>query len=51
MLGIFIGTYSSIFISAPFLLWLKVGPHSFLPSDKGPEGRLKAKIEAERGRV
>ena len=51
LLGIVIGTYSSIFISAPFLLWLKVGPHSFLPTDKGPEARQKARLEAERGRV
>ncbi len=51
LLGIVIGTYSSIFISAPFLLWLKVGPHSFLPSDKGPEARQKARLEAERGKV
>ncbi len=51
LLGIVIGTYSSIYISAPFLLWLKVGPHSFVPAEKGPEERLKAKLEAERGKV
>lgn len=51
LLGIIIGTYSSIFISAPFLLWMKVGPHTFAASGSGPEERLKAKIEAERGQV
>jgi preprotein translocase subunit SecF len=30
LLGIFVGTYSSIYISAPMLVWLKVGPDSFL---------------------
>lgn len=31
LLGIFIGTYSSIYMAAPILIWLKVGPDSFLP--------------------
>lgn len=30
-LGIFIGTYSSIFMSTPILIWLKVTPESFVP--------------------
>jgi preprotein translocase subunit SecF len=33
LLGIFIGTYSSIYVSAPILIWLGVGPQSFLPPD------------------
>ncbi|RXR28602.1 protein translocase subunit SecF [Sphingobium fluviale] len=33
LLGIFIGTYSSIYMAAPILVWLKVGPHSFLPKE------------------
>jgi preprotein translocase subunit SecF len=32
-LGVVIGTYSSIYISAPVLLWLGVQPDSFLRSD------------------
>ncbi|MCW5646883.1 MAG: protein translocase subunit SecF [Sphingopyxis sp.] len=31
LLGIFIGTYSSVYMSAPILVWLKVGPDSFVP--------------------
>ena len=31
LLGTFIGTYSSIYISAPVLVWLKVDTNSFLP--------------------
>lgn len=31
LLGIFIGTYSSIYVSSPLLIWLGVGPDSFLP--------------------
>jgi preprotein translocase subunit SecF len=31
LLGIFIGTYSSIYMAAPLLVWLKVGPDSFVP--------------------
>lgn len=31
LLGVFVGTYSSILMSTPILVWLKVGPHSFVP--------------------
>lgn len=48
LLGIVIGTYSSIFVAAPLLMWMGVGPHSFIPNDDGPEARLKAKAEAAR---
>lgn len=51
LLGIGIGTYSSVFVSAPFLLWLRVGPHTFVASGKGPEEKLQAKLRAERGQV
>jgi len=48
LLGIFIGTYSSIFIGAPILMWMGVGPHSFLPADaSGPDARTKAQNEAQ----
>jgi len=33
-LGVLIGTYSSIYISAPVLVWLKVTPDSFLKTDE-----------------
>lgn len=37
LLGTFIGTYSSIYISAPILVWLGVKPDSFLKAeDKAP---------------
>jgi preprotein translocase subunit SecF len=35
LLGIFIGTYSSIYMAAPILVWLKVGPDSFVPLAEG----------------
>jgi preprotein translocase subunit SecF len=31
--GIFVGGYSSIYMAAPILIWLKVGSHSFVPAD------------------
>ena len=31
LLGVVIGTYSSIYMAAPILVWLKVGPDSFIP--------------------
>jgi preprotein translocase subunit SecF len=51
LLGIVIGTYSSIFIAAPILIWLGVGPHSFVPAETGSANvKMKAKPGAE-GRV
>ena len=36
--GIVVGTYSSIYQAAPILIWLKVGSHSFVPTDgAGPK--------------
>jgi preprotein translocase subunit SecF len=32
-LGIFVGTYSSIYMSAPILIWLKVSSTSFIPTE------------------
>ena len=38
-LGIFVGTYSSIYISSPILVWLRVSGDSFLPrTSAGPGG-------------
>ena len=34
-LGIFIGTYSSIYMAAPLLIWLGVRGDSFVPGEKG----------------
>ena len=34
LLGTFIGTYSSIYISAPILVWLGVTPDSFLREEE-----------------
>ena len=42
-LGIFVGTYSSIYISSPILVWLGVKPDSFLKyEDKDVPGAQKA---------
>jgi len=32
-LGIFVGTYSSIYMAAPILIWLGVDSHSFVPEE------------------
>jgi preprotein translocase subunit SecF len=36
LFGTIIGTYSSIYVSAPMLVWLKVDSNSFLPKNAGP---------------
>ena len=38
LLGIFVGTYSSIYISSPILVWLRVTTQSFLPKGGGGPG-------------
>jgi preprotein translocase subunit SecF len=45
LLGIFVGTFSSIYVGAPILIWLKVTSDSFL--DKG-QVRAGANANAER---
>ncbi len=40
-LGVLIGTYSSIYISAPVLVWLGVKPDSFLKSDDKEVGQTE----------
>ncbi|RHW16809.1 protein translocase subunit SecF [Sphingomonas gilva] len=37
LLGIVIGTFSSVYVSAAILLWLKLGPDSFLPKGEDAE--------------
>jgi preprotein translocase subunit SecF len=36
-LGIFVGTYSSIYMAAPILIWLKVTSDSFVPTESDVE--------------
>lgn len=31
LISVIVGTYSTVYIAAPWLIWLKVGPDSFLP--------------------
>jgi preprotein translocase subunit SecF len=45
LLGIFIGTYSSIYMAAPILVWLKVGPDSFVPLGEGGPARASVTDE------
>jgi preprotein translocase subunit SecF len=34
LLGIVVGTFSSAYVAAPILVWLKVGPDSFIPPEE-----------------
>ena len=40
-LGIFVGTYSSIYISSPILVWLGVKPDSFVRADEKDEAQAQ----------
>ena len=46
-LGIFVGTYSSIYMAAPILIWLKVNPTSFVPTEDKME--RQERLARERG--
>ena len=46
-LGIFVGTYSSIYMAAPILIWLKVTSNSFVPT--GTELERQERLARERG--
>ncbi|PKB25110.1 protein translocase subunit secF [Novosphingobium kunmingense] len=46
-LGIFVGTYSSIYMSAPILIWLKVNPSSFVPTESAVD--KQERLARERG--
>jgi preprotein translocase subunit SecF len=46
-LGIFVGTYSSIYMAAPILIWLKVTSSSFVPQES--EIDRQERLARERG--
>jgi preprotein translocase subunit SecF len=46
-LGIFVGTYSSVYMAAPILIWLKVNPASFVPAET--EIDRQERLARERG--
>lgn len=46
-LGIFVGTYSSVYMAAPILIWLKVTPSSFVPVET--EMDRQERLARERG--
>ncbi|MFM5885249.1 MAG: protein translocase subunit SecF [Novosphingobium sp.] len=45
--GIFVGTYSSIYMAAPILIWLKVSSNSFVPTETALE--KQERLARERG--
>ncbi|MGH6780793.1 MAG: protein translocase subunit SecF [Sphingomonadaceae bacterium] len=51
LLGIGIGTFSSVYVSAAILLWLKVGPDSFLPPEDVKGGRAERVAQDDGARV
>ena len=46
-LGIFVGTYSSVYMAAPILIWLKVTSNSFVPTETAMD--RQEKLARERG--
>ena len=39
LLGVIVGTYSSVYMASPILIWLRVGPDTFVPDEIGSTGR------------
>ena len=46
-MGIFVGTYSSVYMAAPILIWLKVTSKSFVPQENAIE--RQDRLARERG--
>lgn len=44
LIGIIVGTYSSIYVSSSLLISLGVGPHTFLPKDDSGAERITKKV-------
>ena len=40
-LGLFVGTYSSVYMSAPILVWLGVTSDSFVPTETATDKQEK----------
>ena len=51
LFGIFVGTYSSILMSTPVLVWLKVGPDSFIPRTTAADGAERTTRRDDDGAV
>ena len=47
-MGIFVGTYSSVYMAAPILIWLKVNSSSFVPAESATERQQRLAKEAAR---
>lgn len=43
LIGIIVGTYSSVYVAGPLLIWLGVGPSSFLPPEDSNAERVSAR--------
>jgi len=48
ILGIFVCTYSSVYMAAPMLIWLKVTPGSFVPTETAQDRQDRLAREAAR---
>jgi preprotein translocase subunit SecF len=47
LISVIVGTYSTIYIAAPWLIWLKVNSNSFLPRGGGADGAERVKTYNE----
>lgn len=45
LISVVIGTYSTIYVAAPWLIWLKVNSNSFVPADAGKGERIPGRNE------
>ena len=49
--GLFVGTYSSVYLASPILIWLGVTSNSFVPQETAIEKQEKAARDRSRGVV
>ncbi|HWH22214.1 MAG TPA: protein translocase subunit SecF [Allosphingosinicella sp.] len=48
LISVVVGTYSTIYVAAPWLIWLKVNSNSFVPKDAGKGERVATHNEGYR---
>ena len=49
--GLFVGTYSSVYLASPILIWLGVTSNSFIPQETDIDRQEKAARERSRGQL
>ena len=48
-MGLFVGTYSSVYLASPLLIWMGVNSDSFVPKETETDKQEKKVLEGQGG--